>query len=110
MQINRWHFTAPARCIEPPSRGSPIVCDESQLRQLLLGSFDPSVGTAFSEELDGFAELFAGRFQVASAFEPLGIARVVHGELPSLTVSSIRFDGLSEPVLCLSQMFMSEAQ
>jgi hypothetical protein len=62
------------------------------------------------EDLDGFREMFSGLFSATPAFEPLGAGRAVHGELPSLAVSAIRFDGVLEPVRCLAQVIVSEAE
>jgi hypothetical protein len=45
----------------------------SQLRQFLLGSFDPSVGTAFLEDFDGFVQILTGPRQVAVAPVPIRI-------------------------------------
>ena len=64
----------------------------------------PAVGAALFEDFGGSEEIFSYCRNVAFALQQLGIGEMVLAQLKAHAISSIRFNGFPDPVLCLSHV------
>jgi hypothetical protein len=69
---------------------------------------DPSVGTAFPENLNGFVRFFSGVWPVALALEAFPVQEVVRSQIPSHAVLLVGIHGPLEPLFRLAQVGFTE--